>query len=41
MENHKTNLRYLAPECETFELEHERIMLVDSDEYYYEGAPDD
>ncbi|SKC47656.1 hypothetical protein SAMN06298214_0792 [Bacteroidales bacterium WCE2004] len=41
MEKKQTNLNYLAPECEAFELEHERIMLVDSDEYYYQGAPDD
>lgn len=41
MENNQTNLRYLAPACESFELEHERVMLVDSDEYYYQGAPDD
>lgn len=41
MEDKKTKLRYLSPECEAFELERERIMLVDSDEYYYQGAPDD
>lgn len=41
MENNQTNLRYLAPACKSFELEHERVMLVDSDEYYYQGAPDD
>lgn len=28
MEDEKTNLRYLSPECEAFELEHERIMLI-------------
>lgn len=41
MENSKTNLRYLSPKCETFEFEQERSILQDSDDYYYEGAPDD
>ena len=41
MENNKTHLRYLSPTCETLEFEQERSILGGSDEYYYEGAPDD
>lgn len=33
--------QYISPESEVLEICSEGQMLVDSDEYYYQGAPDD
>lgn len=42
MMNTQTKDRYVSPECEVLELcsEGENILIA-SDEYYYQGAPDD
>lgn len=37
----QTKEPYTPPKCEVFDAEFEAVCLVDSDEYYYQGAPDD